>query len=194
MSLAKLIDRYTAKHNLDGDRCMVIEFTNRHHTTCEFYGSRNFSKCDCWSIPKFQAGGMNVNVHEVYDKKSGAVAYILETVTGEAASGQAEDTTESVEEGKTMKKSADDEKRYRAEGVSIEETQARSESLRKRMDKLLRGELGFAVLMVLGAESTAAVRNLVGKECGEQIRTAFANSINAYQEQCGEWKYGEPNE
>jgi hypothetical protein len=78
-TLADLVNEYAATHKLSA-QSTVMEFDNRHHTSCEHYGSLDFAKCDCLTVPKFEAVGVGAKVHEVYNPKTGEVAYILEAL------------------------------------------------------------------------------------------------------------------
>ncbi len=75
--LEQLIDAYTREHNLTAGQVQV--YRNRHHTSCGSYGGKNFTRCDCLSVPKLTLlGASGLKVHEVFDLESGEVAYIIE--------------------------------------------------------------------------------------------------------------------
>jgi hypothetical protein len=63
----------------DGDN-LEFSFANRHHTTCAYYGLKDFTKCDCLSVPKMQfinGDGTSVDMAEHYDPESGEVSYTV---------------------------------------------------------------------------------------------------------------------
>lgn len=68
-----LTRQYEEKHNLRG---MWFTFANRHITSCLYYGTKTFDRCDCRSVPKLYIAGSRS--HEIYDPTTGEVAYLVE--------------------------------------------------------------------------------------------------------------------
>jgi hypothetical protein len=90
--LERLIDEYMREHSIGAG--YIQTFRNRHHSICDRYGTKDYTQCDCLSVPKLTLGGMDgLKMHEVFDPESGGVGYIIELPglagTGELAEVQA---------------------------------------------------------------------------------------------------------
>jgi len=78
-NLAQLIEGYIREHNITAGQVQM--YGNRHHTSCGRYGGKDFTRCDCLSVPKLTLlGASGIKVHEVFDPESGEVGYIMEPV------------------------------------------------------------------------------------------------------------------
>jgi hypothetical protein len=88
-NLERLIDEYMREHNIGAG--YIQTYRNRHHSICDRYGTKDYTQCDCLSVPKLTLFGMDgLKVHEVFDPESGEVGYIIELAgTAELAEVQA---------------------------------------------------------------------------------------------------------
>jgi SEC-C motif len=75
-NLQRLIDKYIREHDIRAG--WVQTYRNRHHTICDRYGTKDYTQCDCLSVPKLTLGGMGrPEVHEVFDPESSEIGYII---------------------------------------------------------------------------------------------------------------------
>ena len=76
-NLERLIDEYMRENSIGAG--YIQTFRNRHHSICDRYGTKDYTQCDCLSVPKLTLGGMDgLKMHEVFDPESGGVGYIIE--------------------------------------------------------------------------------------------------------------------